>query len=92
MKKGVRMSPSKVWWMLCGLTLVSLWLTEGTYRRAASIGVVMLAAAKSHLVIVHYMEVQRAARHWQLLYRTWIYAVVATIVLGYVLSLKSSNT
>jgi hypothetical protein len=33
------------------------------------------------------MEVRRAARHWQLLYQTWIFAVTAAVLIGYLLSL-----
>jgi hypothetical protein len=44
------------------------------------------AAAKSRLVILHYMEANRAARHWRFLYETWNFAATATIVIGYLVS------
>lgn len=92
MKNALRMTPFVVWLMLVGLTLVSMLLTEGNHRQVASIAVVVLAAAKSRLVIVHYMEVNRTAKHWRLLYQTWIFAVAAAVLIGYIIGLRRSIT
>ncbi len=76
-----------VWCVLCGLTLLSVALVEGGWGRSvASIIIVLIAAVKSRLVILHYMEANRAARHWRFLYETWNFAVTATIVIGYLVS------
>jgi acetyl-CoA acetyltransferase len=84
--KGPRDSPAVVCSILCGLTVLSVALVEGAGGRAlASIAVMLIAAAKSRLVILHYMESHRAARHWRFLYETWIFAVTATIVIGYLM-------
>ncbi len=90
MKNRLRMTPFGVWSTLCALTLVSMGSTGAAYRPLASIAVMLLAAAKSALVIVRYMEVGRAARHWQLLLQTWIFAVTAAVIIGYVLGLGPS--
>jgi hypothetical protein len=45
----------------------------------------LIAAAKSRLVILNYMEAHRAARHWRFLYETWSFAVTAAIVIGYLM-------
>jgi heme/copper-type cytochrome/quinol oxidase subunit 4 len=80
-------APVAVWCVLCGLTLLSVALVEGGWRRSvASIIIVLIAATKSRLVILHYMEANRAARHWRFLYETWNFAVTATIVIGYLMS------
>jgi heme/copper-type cytochrome/quinol oxidase subunit 4 len=80
-------APVAVWCVLCGLTLLSVALVEGGWRRSvASIIIVLIAAVKSRLVILHYMEANRAARHWRFLYETWNFAVTATIVIGYLMS------
>jgi heme/copper-type cytochrome/quinol oxidase subunit 4 len=80
-------SPMVVWCMLCGLTLLSVALVEGGWHRSvASIVIVLIAAAKSRMVILHYMEANRAARRWRFLYETWNFAVMATIIIGYVTS------
>ena len=78
--------PMVVWCALCGLTLLSVALMEeGWHRSVASIIIVLIAAVKSRLVILHYMEANRATRHWRFLYETWIFAVTATIVIGYLM-------
>jgi Prokaryotic Cytochrome C oxidase subunit IV len=87
MIKRLRNSPALVWCILCGLTVLSVALVEGGRGRAfASIAIMVIAAAKSRLVILHYMEASRAARHWRFLYETWNFAVTATIVIGYLVS------
>jgi heme/copper-type cytochrome/quinol oxidase subunit 4 len=79
-------APAVVWCLLCGLTLLSVGLVEGGWRRSvASIVIVLVAAMKSRLVILHYMEANRAARHWRFLYETWNFAVTTTIVIGYLM-------
>ena len=84
-------APGVVWCRLCGLTLLSLTLIEGGWHRSvASIIIVLIAAVKSRLVILHYMEANRAARHWRFLYETWNFAITAMIVIGYVMSLRAS--
>jgi heme/copper-type cytochrome/quinol oxidase subunit 4 len=86
-------SPLVVWCVLCGLTLLSVALVEEGWRRSfASIVIVLIAAVKSRMVILHYMEANRAARHWRFLYETWNFAVTATLIIGYVVSLLSGRT
>ena len=87
MKRASGLTSFAVWLMLCALTLLSMLVIEENHRWIASIAVVLLAAAKSRLVMVHYMELRRAARHWQLLYQTWIFAVAAAVLIGYFVSL-----
>jgi len=51
--------------------VLSVALIEGAGGRAlASVAIMLIAAAKSRLVILHYMEAHRAARHWRFLYET----------------------
>jgi heme/copper-type cytochrome/quinol oxidase subunit 4 len=81
-------SPMVVWCILCGLTLLSVSLVEGGWHRSvASVVIVLIAALKSRMVILHYMEAYRAARHWRFLYETWNFAVTSTIIIGYLMSL-----
>jgi heme/copper-type cytochrome/quinol oxidase subunit 4 len=84
-------APAVVWCLLCGLTLLSVALVEGGWNRSVvSIIVVLIAALKSRLVILRYMEANRAARPWRFLYETWNFGVTATIVIGYVISLRAA--
>jgi hypothetical protein len=73
--------PVLVWLTLCGLTVLSLLLVEGEWGRAAA-PVVLVAAAKSRLVILHFMEARHARPHWRFLYEAWNFAAAATIILG----------
>jgi len=77
--------------MLMGLTFSSVALFEGGWLgKMSSVLIVLIAAVKSRLVIVYYMEATRAARQWRFLYETWNFAVTATIIIGYLLSVRRS--
>lgn len=72
-----------VWGLTCALTIASVGFVESGWRgELASIVVVLLAAAKSRLVIVHYMEARRAARHWRMLYEGWNVVAAGAIIAG----------
>jgi hypothetical protein len=82
-----RNAPAVVWCVLCGLTALSVTLIEGGWFGAiSSVAITLIAAVKSRLVILHYMEAARAAKHWRLLYETWNFAAMTTIIIGYLLS------
>jgi len=82
--------PTIVWLLLCGLTILSVAVAEGRWLRGfSSIVVVLIAAAKSRLVIQHYMEATRAAKHWRFLYATWNFFVAATIIVGYAMGMRT---
>jgi hypothetical protein len=84
--------PAAVWLLLCGLTILSVAIAEGhPLQEISTIVVVLIAAAKSRLVILHYMEATRAAKHWRFLYETWNYVAAATIVIGYVMGLRVTS-
>ena len=71
------------------LTLLSVSFFEGGWLGSMStLLIVLLAALKVRMVILYYMEATSAARHWRFLYETWNFAVSATIIIGYLLSLK----
>ena len=73
--------PSVVWGALCALTLTSFGLVElGSWGDVSSAAIVTMCAAKSRLVIVHYMEARRAARHWRVLHEAWNIAAAAIII------------
>jgi Prokaryotic Cytochrome C oxidase subunit IV len=76
-----------IWCVLCALTGVSIMLVEGGWLHgAASILIMLIAALKSRLIILRYMEANRAAKHWRFLYETWNLTVTATIIIAYVVS------
>lgn len=76
-------SPTAIWTILVSFTLVSLLIVEGTLLGPySSIVIVLIAAAKSRMVILHYMEAKHAPQHWRFLYETWNFAATAIIVIG----------
>lgn len=82
-------SSRAVWIVLCGLTVFSVAFSHGvSWRSSASILAVLIAAAKTRLVILNFMESRHALPHWRLLYDVWNFAAAATIIVGYILSLN----
>ena len=83
-------SPAAIWCMLCALTGISVSLVEGGWLQgAAPILVMLIAALKSRLIIMRYMEANRAAKRWRFLYETWTFTVTAMIIIGYIASTGS---
>jgi hypothetical protein len=81
-----------IWCVLCALTGLSVTLVEGGWLHgAAPILIMLIAALKSRLIILRYMEATRAAKHWRFLYETWNFTVTAMIVIGYVASTSAGR-
>jgi hypothetical protein len=75
---------STVWLMLLGLTNGSVLLAEGaTIGAARIVGIFVIAAVKSELVLQHFMEAARAERHWRWLYRLWIGVITLMLIVGH---------
>lgn len=75
--------PALVWGVLCALTVASVGVAESDrWRQISEVLIVLAAAAKARLVIVHYMELRCAAAHWRVLYEAWIVAAAAAILIG----------
>jgi len=76
-----------IWGLLCALTVVSVSLAENAGLRGyASAIIVLIASIKSRMVIVHFMEVGQAAKHWGVLYAAWNAVVATTLIIGYLMS------
>ncbi|MEY2892184.1 MAG: hypothetical protein RJA98_2092 [Pseudomonadota bacterium] len=79
--------PIVVWACLCALTVASVLLAEsGRWRSATPVLIVLIAAVKSRMVILNYMEARHALAHWRFLYETWNFAVAATLIMGSLLA------
>lgn len=88
MKIAMLESPVRLWVILIALSCISLALFEG--HIAASIGgtcIILIAALKSRLVILHYMEAKRASPTWRFLYETWNFACAALIIVANLVTL-----
>lgn len=76
-------SPSKLWIILILLSALSLTIFEGHVAHLiGGTAIVVIAALKSRLVILHYMEAKRAPSNWRFLYETWNFACAALIIIG----------
>ncbi|MGQ0620561.1 MAG: cytochrome C oxidase subunit IV family protein [Panacagrimonas sp.] len=81
-------SPSVLWVILILLSATSLALFEG--HVSAAIGgtlIILIAALKSRLVILHYMEARRAPANWRFLYETWNFACAALLIVANLVTL-----
>lgn len=86
-------SATVIWMVLVALTLTSLLIVEGSLLGPySSIVIVLIAAAKSRMVILHYMEAKHAPQHWRFLYETWNFAATAIIVIGQYMTMPGVAT
>ena len=84
--------PSVVWLALIGLTLISVGLFEGgMLGPALSVVIVLIAAVKSRMVILHFMEAKHVSGRWRFLYELWNFSAAATIIIGYVLGVRAGG-
>jgi hypothetical protein len=73
--------------LLMALSLLSTLLVERFNHAASAItAIFVIAALKSDLVIIHYMEARRAELHWKLLYRGWLVLVTALLIGGHLMA------
>jgi len=83
----------RVWLVLSAITLLSWWL--GTEHSAASAGVsaaisygaLLIAAIKVRIIVVEYMEAQRASKILQRLMDAWLLLLMVALVGIYALQL-----
>lgn len=81
------MAATLPWLLLVAATLASGWLTHDLPDGSWATGlVILIAAVKIRLVIVHFMEVTWQARAWRLALEIWVTLVTAVILGGYLLS------
>jgi hypothetical protein len=72
------------WLALVAATLAAFLLTEGAAdARLATTAVILIAAIKVRLVVVHFMETPWAARPCRLALEAWIVGVTLLILIPY---------
>jgi heme/copper-type cytochrome/quinol oxidase subunit 4 len=75
-----------VWALLISLTLTSTVIAEGFHQADMAMSAIfVIAAAKSNLVLMHYMEARSAESQWLIMYRIWLLVVASTLVVGHLL-------
>jgi hypothetical protein len=81
------LQPGRVWAMLAGLTIVSVVIAERLHHPTiVFFSAFAFAVAKGQLIAIHFMETNRARATWNALYRTWIGALGAVLLLGNLLA------
>lgn len=78
--------PTTIWIALLVLTGLSVLLAERAHWGGFAIPVIFaIAAVKGELILRQYMEVGQAAPHWRTLYRLWLVAVTAMLIIGHLI-------
>ncbi len=80
-------SPLRIWAVLAALTIVSVVVAEQIHQPAiVYASAFAFAVFKGQLVAIHFMETGRARSVWNALYRSWIVAIGAVLLLGNLLA------
>lgn len=82
--------PMRVWvvWVALMAATVASWYLGDDHgaRRAASVGILLLAFGKVYLVAEHFMDVRRAPLVLRLLVAGWTVAITTTLVAMYLVA------
>ncbi len=73
-----------VWTALMVLTLGSYLLShEAGLTALSAVAMFVIAAFKSELVLINFMEARHAERQWLWLYRLWIAVLAVVLTVGF---------
>lgn len=77
--------PTLIWAVLIALTIISIFSAERLDDfNLAMIAIFGIAMVKTYLVMIYYMEVLHAARHWKIIYLGWTIAATLLMILGHI--------
>jgi hypothetical protein len=75
---------TRVWLVLMAAAVLSWMISEhSTAAKVATSAVVLIAALKVRLIVMHFMELRWRPRPWRILFELWISGVTAIILGGY---------
>jgi heme/copper-type cytochrome/quinol oxidase subunit 4 len=79
-------SVSVVWAVLMVATCTSTWWLshDGVNARVGTAAILLIAAFKVRLVMLHFMELRNAPLWWRFVYETWLLVCTAVILAIYV--------
>jgi heme/copper-type cytochrome/quinol oxidase subunit 4 len=77
---------SVVWAALIAATCTSTWWLshDGVGASVGTAAILVIAAFKVRLVMLHFMELRNAPKAWRFVYEGWLLAATATILAVYV--------
>lgn len=84
----LRQTASKVWLLLMAATIVTTWVLtkDGFPVRVATVAIVLIAAIKVRLVLLHFMELRHAPLPLRLVFEAWVIGVTGALVALYLLT------
>lgn len=82
MSELLREPATRVWLLLMAATILTTWVLtkDGLPARVATVAIVLIAAIKVRLVLLHFMELLHAPLPLRLVFETWTLAVTGAIV------------
>jgi heme/copper-type cytochrome/quinol oxidase subunit 4 len=85
MSELLRHSASKVWLLLMAATIVTTWVLtkDGIAVRVATVSIVLIAAIKVRLVLLHFMELRHAPLPLRAVFEGWVLAVSGALIVLY---------
>jgi hypothetical protein len=91
MKETLR-APASIWAALVSLTWLSILLVgRGWLGVYSSVAIIVIAALKARVVILHYMDATHAPARWRFLYELWNFVAATVFVLGYFIGLNGAD-
>jgi cytochrome c oxidase subunit IV len=80
----MQLAVTRVWLVLIAAAVLSWMVSEHSAAvKVATSAVVLIAALKVRLIVIHFMELRWRPRPWRILFELWILGVVAIILGGY---------
>ncbi|HWS63454.1 MAG TPA: cytochrome C oxidase subunit IV family protein [Steroidobacteraceae bacterium] len=81
---ALRLPATRVWLVLIAAAVSSWTVSEhSTAVKVAASAVVLIAALKVRLIVMHFMELRWRPRPWRMLFELWTFGVTAIILGGY---------
>lgn len=82
MSELLRDPATRVWLLLMAATILTTWVLakDGLPAQVATVAIVVIAAIKVRLVLLHFMELRHAPLPLRLVFETWTLAVTGAIV------------
>lgn len=85
MSGHLRGTATRVWLLLMAATIVTTWVLtkDGVPVHVATVAIVLIAAIKVRLVLLHFMELRHAPLPLRLVFEGWVVAVSGALIVLY---------
>jgi heme/copper-type cytochrome/quinol oxidase subunit 4 len=81
----LRRHASGVWLLLMVATVITTWVLakDAVAMRVGTVAIVLIAALKVRLVLLHFMELRHAPRALRVVFELWVLAVSGALIALY---------